>query len=136
LAHGNADGAPRPGDLGLKHGVSSFGCGIGDVLRDHAGDAQGAPYGCRRVEECLEVLRQSFLTNRFGAWIYLPSYDGWFFRQDERESYRRYADVLRLIGAEEPDKRWLLKNPGHIAEVDACYRCSPTHAWFRRTGIP
>ena len=68
------------------------------------------------VEECLEVLRQSFLTNRFGAGIYLPSYDDWFFRQDERESYRRYADVLRLIGADEPEKRWLLKNPAAAAK--------------------
>jgi Sulfotransferase family len=77
------------------------------------------------VEECLEVLRQSFLTNRFGAGIYLPSYDDWFFRQDESESYRRYADVLRLIGADEPDKRWLLKNPGHVAEVECLLSVFP-----------
>jgi sulfotransferase family protein len=77
------------------------------------------------VEECLEVLRQSFISNRFGAGIYLPSYDDWFFGQNERESYRRYADVLRLVGADEPGKRWLLKNPGHIAEIECLLSVFP-----------
>ena len=77
------------------------------------------------VEECLDVLRQSFVTNRFGAGTYLPSYDDWFFRQDEHDSYHRYADVLRLIGADEPDKRWLLKNPGHIAEIQCLFSVFP-----------
>jgi len=54
-----------------------------------------------------------------------PSYDRWLFRQDEQASYRRYADVLRLIGADEPDKRWLLKNPGHIATMDCLLEVFP-----------
>jgi hypothetical protein len=77
------------------------------------------------VEECLDVLRQSFVTNRFGASVYIPSYDHWFFQQDEHASYRRYADVLRLIGAEEPQTRWLLKNPGHIAEMECLLSVFP-----------
>jgi hypothetical protein len=77
------------------------------------------------VDECLEILRQSFVSNRFGAGAYLSGYDRWFFAQSERDSYRRYADVLRLIGANEPHKRWLLKNPGHIAEMDALLQVFP-----------
>ena len=37
----------------------------------------------------------------------------WFLAQDERASYRRYADNLRLIGAQTPELPWLLKNPSH-----------------------
>ena len=77
------------------------------------------------VDECLDVLRQSFVSNHFGASTYIPSYDDWFFRQDEQASYRRYADVLRLIGADEPDRRWLLKNPGHIAEMQCLLEVFP-----------
>jgi hypothetical protein len=76
-------------------------------------------------DECLEVLRQSFVSNRFSSSAYLPSYDQWFFEQSERDSYRRYVDVLRLIGAAEPNKRWLLKNPGHIAQIDALFEVLP-----------
>lgn len=76
-------------------------------------------------DECLEVLRQSFVSNRFSSSAFLPSYDLWFFGQSELGSYRRYVDVLRLIGAVEPDKRWLLKNPGHIAQIDALFAVLP-----------
>ena len=77
------------------------------------------------VDECLEILQQSFVSNRFGAGMHVPSYDQWFFAQDEHDSYRRYADVLRLIGAAEPDKPWLLKNPGHIAQLDCLLSVFP-----------
>ena len=77
------------------------------------------------VDECLEVLRQSFVTNRFASGMPVPSYDRWFRGQDERGSYRRYAQVLKLIGASEPEKRWLLKNPGHLAQLRALFEVFP-----------
>jgi hypothetical protein len=33
--------------------------------------------------------------------------------------------VLRLIGADEPDRRWLLKNPGHIAQMECLLAVFP-----------
>jgi hypothetical protein len=77
------------------------------------------------VDECLEVLRQDFVSNRFASGMPVPSYEAWFRAQDERPSYRRYAAVLRLIGAAEPEKRWLLKNPGHIAQPEALLEVFP-----------
>ena len=77
------------------------------------------------VDECLEVLRQSFNSNRFGSSAYVPTYDAWFFKQSELGSYRYYADVVRLIGAGEPRKRWLLKNPGHVAQMAALFSVFP-----------
>jgi hypothetical protein len=76
-------------------------------------------------DECLEVLRQSFVSNRLASSAYVPSYDQWFQQQSERESYTRYVGVLRLIGANEPEKRWLLKNPGHLAQIDALLEVMP-----------
>jgi hypothetical protein len=77
------------------------------------------------VDECLEILRQSFVSNRFPSGANVPSYDSWFLAQSEEPSYRRYADVVRLIGADQPDKRWLLKNPGHIAGINALFSVFP-----------
>jgi len=77
------------------------------------------------VDECLEVLRQGFVTNRFASGMPVPSYDRWMRDQDEQPSYRRYAQVLKLIGASEPEKRWLLKNPGHIAQPQALFEVFP-----------
>lgn len=55
----------------------------------------------------------------------LPGYDRWWREQDETASYRRYADNLRLIGADVPAQRWLLKNPGHISHLDALFAVFP-----------
>jgi hypothetical protein len=71
------------------------------------------------VDECLEVLKHTFVSNRFGSSFSVPAYDRWWLAQDERQAYRYHADVLRLIGRNEPDKRWLLKNPGHVWSLDA-----------------
>ena len=70
------------------------------------------------VDECLEVLRQDFASNRFGSSMHVPSYDRWWATQDEMPAYRRYVDVLRLVGANDSGQRWLLKNPGHVAQMD------------------
>jgi hypothetical protein len=77
------------------------------------------------VDECIEVLRQDFVSNRFGCNFDVPRYDAWWLSQDEEPSYRRHADVLRLIGADEPDKCWLLKNPGHSYQIDALLAVFP-----------
>jgi hypothetical protein len=76
------------------------------------------------VDECLEVLKQSFVSNRFASGWHVPSYDTWLRQQDERGSYRYFADTLRLIGAYD-DRTWLLKNPGHIAQLDVLLEVFP-----------
>lgn len=70
------------------------------------------------VDECLEVLRLDFVSNRFPSSFIIPEYDAWFQDQDETPCYRRLADTLRLIGLND-DRTWLLKNPGHFAEMEA-----------------
>lgn len=77
------------------------------------------------VDECLNLLAQSFVSHYFGSSIGLPGYDRWLHDQDERASYRRYADNLRLIGANAPQQRWLLKNPGSVGQLDALLEVFP-----------
>ena len=63
------------------------------------------------VEESLNLLAQRFCTNMFPSQFVIPRYDFWYRMQDDTPSYRHFADNLRLIGANDPDRRWLLKNP-------------------------
>jgi len=77
------------------------------------------------VDECLDILCQSFVSNMFASSFDVPEYRDWWYAQDEGPSYRRYADVLRLIGLNEPDKRWLLKNPGHIWGIEHLFEVFP-----------
>ncbi len=77
------------------------------------------------VDECLDVLQQSFVSNTFSSTFDVPAYTEWLLRQTEAASYRRYADVLRLIGLHDPDRRWLLKNPGHIWELESLFAVFP-----------
>jgi len=76
------------------------------------------------VDECLNVLTQEFVSNRFGSVAHLPGYDRWQQAQDERCSYARYADVLRLIGAAD-SRTWLLKNPGHVWAIERVFDVFP-----------
>ena len=70
------------------------------------------------VDECLDVLKQNFCSNFFGSSVDIPAYDEWWLQQSEAPAYQRYYKVLQLIAANSPNKTWLLKNPGHVANVD------------------
>ena len=76
------------------------------------------------VDECVNVLQQSFVCNRFTSSYGATGYEAWWWRQSEQDSYRRYADVLRLIGLGD-SRRWLLKNPGHLLNMDCLFEVFP-----------
>lgn len=76
-------------------------------------------------EECIEILRQDFVTNRFGCNFHVPDYDAWWMSQSEAPSYQRWGDILRLMGANDPNRCWLLKNPGHIYQMDKVLEIFP-----------
>lgn len=79
----------------------------------------------REVDECLELLKQDFVSNYFPSMLGIEQYREWWFTADELPSYQRYADILRLIGLNDQDRRWLLKNPGHVWGIDALFDVFP-----------
>jgi hypothetical protein len=70
------------------------------------------------LDEQLELERQTFVSNRWACTWYAPAYDAWWTTQDEKPSFLRELDLMRLIGCHEPSKRWLLKNPGSMGMFD------------------
>jgi hypothetical protein len=77
------------------------------------------------VDECLEILRQTFVSNRWACGWSSASYDAWWQSQSEAPSYDYLKRILQLVGSNEPEKRWLLKNPGHIANLDLLFAIFP-----------
>jgi hypothetical protein len=76
------------------------------------------------VDECILPMAQSFIGNWFPSNLDVPLYDDWFRRADETPAFRRYADVLKLVGGHDP-RRWLLKNPSHAFGIDALMAVFP-----------
>jgi hypothetical protein len=76
------------------------------------------------VDECLIPMSQSFISNFFPSMLNVESYDIWFQEQDETPSYRRFKNILRLIGQADA-RTWLLKNPSHLFGIDALLEVFP-----------
>lgn len=81
--------------------------------------------GAELADECITVMVQSFVSNTFNSTLPLPGYRRWWHDADETPSYRRYKDNLRLMGANDPDRTWLLKNPSHTHGMDPLLHVFP-----------
>lgn len=77
------------------------------------------------LDEQLELQRQSFVSNRWACTWYAPSYDVWWQTQDERPSFDREINLLRLIGCRDRSRRWLLKNPGSMGMLEWWFEAAP-----------
>ena len=70
------------------------------------------------VEECWQLLRQSFRSISYECLAHLPTYSQWLAGQDWTEAYARHRRNLQLIGLPDAGKRWVLKNPSHLFALD------------------
>jgi hypothetical protein len=77
------------------------------------------------VDECVLVMRSTFVSNVWSCFWSAASYDAWWQTQSELPGYRYLHRVLQLIGSNDIGKRWLLKNPGHIANLDLLFAVFP-----------
>jgi hypothetical protein len=91
------------------------------------------------VEECWQLLRQSAMSISYESLGHVPTYSDWLRRQDWSAAYARHRRNLALIGANDADKRWVLKNPSHLFALDALFAVYPdalvvqTHRDMRTT---
>jgi hypothetical protein len=77
------------------------------------------------LEECWQLLRQSLHSVSYETLAHLPSYSRWLSQQDWTPSYQRHRRNLQLIGLNDGDKRWVLKNPSHLFALDALMATYP-----------
>lgn len=70
------------------------------------------------VEECWQLLRQTMKSISYESLAYLPTYSQWLQQQDWVNAYVRHKKNLQLVGVNEPEHRWILKNPSHLFALD------------------
>ena len=77
------------------------------------------------VDECIWIERSDFVSNYWPSAFAVPTYDAWWQAQDARPTYRHIYRHLQLIGLNDPDKQWLLKNPSHVLYMDLVFETFP-----------
>jgi hypothetical protein len=77
------------------------------------------------VEECWQLLRQSVTTEAYVYLAHVPEYAAWLRTADRVPAYRRCRRNLQLIGLNDTDKRWVLKNPSHLGALPALLEVFP-----------
>jgi hypothetical protein len=77
------------------------------------------------VEECWQLLRQSLHSVSYETLAHLPTYSQWLARRDWTKPYERHRRNLQLIGLNDAEKRWVLKNPSHLFALDALFATYP-----------
>ena len=77
------------------------------------------------VEECWRLLRQTGKSNSYESLANLPRYTDWLQGQDWTDAYARHKQNLQLVGLNDPEKRWILKNPSHMTALDALMTVYP-----------
>jgi Sulfotransferase family len=77
------------------------------------------------VEECWQLLRQSMRSVSYECLAHLPTYSSWLRAQDWTAAYRRHRRNLQLIGMNDGDRRWVLKNPSHLFALEELLEVYP-----------
>ncbi|WP_299020907.1 sulfotransferase [uncultured Dietzia sp.] len=77
------------------------------------------------LEECWQLLRQSLTSVSYECLARLDDYSAWLQGVDWVPAYRRHRRNLQLIGAHDPGRRWVLKNPSHLFALDALLEVYP-----------
>ncbi|MGB3303673.1 MAG: sulfotransferase [Gordonia sp. (in: high G+C Gram-positive bacteria)] len=77
------------------------------------------------VEECWQLLRQSLTSISYESLAHIPSYSAWLAKQDWTPAFERHRRNLQLIGLNDQDRRWVLKNPSHLFSLDALMKVYP-----------
>src|SRR4051794_453473 len=77
------------------------------------------------VEECWRLLRQTGKSNSYESLANVPRYTEWLAGQDWTDAYARHRQNLQLIGLNDPEKRWVLKNPSHLTALGALMTVYP-----------
>jgi hypothetical protein len=76
-------------------------------------------------EECRHLFRHNFLDDTFDSMATLPRYGEWFREQDLGHVYAWHRDALALVQSTTPGRRWVLKYPAHLRNLDLLFATYP-----------
>jgi hypothetical protein len=76
-------------------------------------------------EECRHLLQQTLTDDTFDCNSTIPSYSEWYGKVNMRPTYERHRDLLKLIGSTQLGRRWLLKYPVHMGNLETVFEIYP-----------
>ena len=77
------------------------------------------------VDECWNLFRHSFASVTFECLFRIPTYSAWWANCDMGPAYAHHRRSIGLIGVDEPDTCWLLKDPSHLFAPEALFATYP-----------
>lgn len=122
--------APRPGrpDLGREERYREIDESLKAFDALYPGFSNAHPMAANWAEEEMLLQRHSFGSAALFFAYNNPSYYDWFKSFDKSENYADMADHLKLLSwstDDSEDKRWVLKNPTHMMDLDQLMAAFP-----------
>ncbi len=77
------------------------------------------------ADECRLLLMQDFANVTFQSNGSLPNYEAWVYSSNFEPVYQRYKKNLQLIGLNDAERRWVLKDPSHLWAPDTLLSTFP-----------
>jgi hypothetical protein len=77
------------------------------------------------AEECRHLLQHCFADDTFDCNSTIPAYSQWYDAVDMRPAYLQHRRCLQLIGSTAPGRRWVLKYPVHMGNLDLLFELYP-----------
>lgn len=121
---------PRQDDAGLdaasRHDEVRQMLEVRQRLYPHACLAH--PMQVDAAEEEMLLLNQSFAGFSPLGFYHVPDYYRWFLDASKDFAYAHMADLMRIISSvrgDPEDKRWMLKNPQHLLDLDTLLQTFP-----------
>lgn len=75
------------------------------------------PHGPDLPEECVGLLALAFDSSLLTLMHDAPRYQEWFLKSDHSQAYVEHKQQLQTLQWRHPERRWLLKSPGHMFGV-------------------
>lgn len=122
--------APRPGwpELGRVERRAEVEAALAAIDRLYPGAFAAHPMAADLAEEENLLLNHCFCGFSPLGLYNIPSFYRWFLGHDRRAAYQTLARLLKLVSwsrGEPEEKRWVLKNPQHMFDLDVLLQTFP-----------
>jgi len=122
--------APRPGlpDGGKAARHREVEKALSAAARMYPGAFVAHPMNADWAEEEMLLLNHSFCSFSLLGAYHIPTYYKWFMQTDKTFAYEYMAELMGLLSwsrGDAPGKRWVLKNPQHMLDLDLLLKIFP-----------
>jgi LPS sulfotransferase NodH len=81
--------------------------------------------GAELPQECIGLTSPSMLSDQFDTMYRIPTYRGWFLKQDLLPAYQFHHRFLQHLQRRHAARRWILKAPAHMFALPALLALYP-----------